>query len=123
MSGPSYWDGARPDAVEKHEFFKKKYGYTPTAHWASTYDCVNLLLTAIQEAGTEGPKIQNWLATKAYGRPIICGPPGNTAKFSEEKQTQTWLGKTGTYFSLFDGTDYGRVIVNKDGTLDWTKIK
>jgi len=121
LAGPSYWDGNRPDAVAKRAAFVKKYGYEPTAHWAPTYDCMNLALMAIQEVGPEPVAIQSWLATKAYGRPgLICGKKGMTCKFQEKEET--WLGKTGIYYSLYDGTDYAMVWVDKQGQIDWSKL-
>jgi len=120
LIGVGYWDGNRPDTVKKHEAYIKKYGYTPTAHWATTYTMTDLLLQAIKEVGTDGKKIQSWLATKAFGKPMIAGKKGSTVKIRE--LNETWLSKPTTYYSLFDGTDYGRVWVDQKGNLDWKKL-
>lgn len=120
LSGVGYWDGNRPDAVKKHNEFVKKYGYTPNAHWAPTYDSMNLILTAIKEVGPDGKKIQEWMATKSYGKPMIAGIKGKTCKFKEVNET--WLGKPVTYYSGYDGTDYGRLWINEKGEIDWKKL-
>ena len=121
LAGPSYYDGNRPDALAKRAAFVKKYGYEPTAHWAPTYDCMNLALTAIQDVGPDPVAIRNWLATKAYGKPgLICGKKGMTCKFQDKEET--WIGKTGRYYSLYDGTDYAFVWINKEGQIDWSKL-
>ena len=117
LVGVGYWDGGRPDTVKKHEEFIKKYNYTPTAHWATTYEMTNLFLTAISEVGTNGKDIQEWMATKAYGRPVISGKKGATCKIKE--LNETWNNKEVTYYSLFDGSDYARVLIDKNGEMQW----
>ena len=121
LYSPSYWSYQKPEAVAKREEFVKKYNYQPTGHFAPAYDITNLALSAINEVGANGPAIRDWMATKAYGRPLISGTEGMTCHFKEEEET--WLGKTAMYFSLFDGTDYAPVYVNKKGELDWMKLK
>ena len=120
LIGVGYWDGNRPDTVRKHQEFIKKYKYTPTAHWATTYTMTDLLLQAIKEVGTDGNKIHTWVSTKAFGKPMLAGKKGATVKIREINET--WLGKPSTTYSLFDGTDYGRVWVNQKGELDWKKL-
>ena len=120
LHGVSYYSGLRPDAVAKREAFIKKYGYVPTSHWAPAYDLTNVLLRAIDAVGPEPVAIRDWLATKSNGIPLLCGVEGMTCKIRDVEETV--IGKRGFYYSLFDGTDYAPVWVDKEGKLDWKKL-
>lgn len=94
--------------VEKKEKFMDMFGYEPVGHFAFAYDGANILFKAIDEVGTEGPAIRDWLETKAKGTPIICGVPGATADFTKE-----------TWHSLMTAEDFAFVRINKKGEKEW----
>jgi branched-chain amino acid transport system substrate-binding protein len=119
--GYSYASGLREDTMAKREEFVKRFGYEPVAQWVTGYDSANLTLKAIQDVGPNGPAIRDWLATKAYGLPVLSGKKGKTCSFQDKKET--YLGKTGTWYSMYEGADYAFVQVDKDGGLHWFDIE
>lgn len=119
FSGHNYTSALRADTMAKEREFVDRFGYEPVSHWVTGYDCMTLILTAIEEVGDDPIAIRDWLATEAYGKPVLCGPVGNTCKFSHEYQTRTFIGKTGSWYSMYEGADYGMVSVTKDGELEF----
>jgi len=119
--GISWHDGTREDYLAKKREFMTRFGYEPVSHWITAYDSMNLILSAIEEVGPNPTEIRDWLATKAYGRRMLHGPPGKVCKFRHVEET--WLGKKGVYYSMFDGTDFARIWVDQEGKLDWSKLK
>jgi ABC-type branched-subunit amino acid transport system substrate-binding protein len=121
--GSSYYDGVREDYLKKAKEFDARFGYEPLSPgvWVTGYDAANLLFSGIGEVGPNPTAIRDWLATKAYGRPMLSGAQGHVCKFRDVEET--WLGRKGVYYSAFDGTDYGKAWVDKEGKLDWMKLK
>jgi branched-chain amino acid transport system substrate-binding protein len=119
--GISWHDGMKEEYLAKKKEFVARFGYEPVSHWITAYDSMNLLFSAIEEVGPNPTEIRDWLATKAYGRRMLHGPPGKVCKFRHVEET--WLGKKGVYYSMFDGTDFARIWVDKEGNLDWLKLK
>jgi branched-chain amino acid transport system substrate-binding protein len=119
--GYSYASGIREDTVAKRKEVVERFGYEPVAHWVTGYDSANLTLMAIKEVGCNPVAIRDWLAKKAYGIPVLSGKKGKTCSFKNE--ATTWLGKTGTWYSLYEGPDYAFVRVDKEGKLHWFDIK
>ena len=119
--GYSYASGVREDAMAKKKEFVERFGYEPVAQWVVGYDGANLTLSAIKEVGPNPIAIRDWLAKKAYGIPVLSGRKGKVCQFRDVEET--WLGKTGTFYSHYEGTDYAFVRVDKEGKLHWFDIK
>jgi branched-chain amino acid transport system substrate-binding protein len=118
--GYAYASGIREDTVAKRKQFVERFGYEPNSQWVVGYDSANLTLMAIKDVGCNPIAIRDWLATKAYGIPMLAGKKGKTCQYKEE--ATTWLGKTGTWYSHFEGTDYAFVRVDKEGKLHYFDI-
>jgi branched-chain amino acid transport system substrate-binding protein len=119
--GYSYTSGLRQDTMTKKKDFIKRFGYEPVAQWVAGYDAANLTLRAIKEVGADPKAIRDWLATKSYGLPVLSGKMGKTCSFRDVEET--WLNKTATWYSLYQGTDYAFVRVDKGGNLHWFDIE
>jgi branched-chain amino acid transport system substrate-binding protein len=119
--GLSLHDGMRQDYLAKKKEFVARFGYEPVSHWITAYDSMNLLFSAIEAVGPNPTEIRDWFATKSYGRPLLAGPKGNVCKYRNIEET--WLGKKGIYYSMWDGTDFAKVWVDSEGKLDWMKLR
>jgi len=115
--GNDYITELRPEVVAKRQQFVERFGYEPVSHWATGYDGANLILTAIEEVGDDPVAIRDWLAREAYGTPVMSGKEGAVCSFKDEETT--WIGRTGYFYSMFDGMDYGMAYIDKDGKLNY----
>jgi len=116
-NGFSYASGAREDTVAKKKEFAERFGYEPVEHWVLGYDSVNITLTAIKEVGPDPAAIRDWIATESYGMPILGGREGHFCKIRDIEET--WFEETMPYYSMFEGTDYAFVRVDREGNLHW----
>ena len=110
----------REDTMAKKKQFVERFGYEPTAQWVPGYDSGNLALRAINEVGPNPIAIRDWLATKSYGIPVLCGKPGKTCAIRDVEET--CLGQTSTFYSVYEGHDFAFVRVDKEGKLHWFEI-
>lgn len=108
--GYSIYSGKKKVSVEKLEEFKKRFGYAPVAHWAMAWDAMNVLLTAVKNAGTDRVAIRDWIATKAKGMPLLSGNQNAVCRIED--------GSPYFYSSLY-AKDYAVVYVDKDGKQVW----
>lgn len=119
--GYSYTSGKRQDTMAKKDAFKKRFGYEPVSSWVIGYDAANLILTAVKAVGPNPPAIRDWLAQQASEQPVLGGKTNKTCSFGEKEQS--WLGKNGSWPSMYTGTDYAFVSVGKEGQLEWFDIE
>ena len=106
----SNYSDEKPAFADKKKQFMTKFGYEPVGHFAFAYDGVSLLLKAIDAAGTDGPAIRDYLATKSKGQQIVSGKPSALADFTQE-----------SYHSLIRGEDFAMVNINEKGEKVWQK--
>jgi len=115
--GNDYITELRPEVVAKRNEFVERFGYDPVSHWATGYDCFNLILTAIENVGDDPIAIRDWLAEESYGESMMSGKKGAVCSFKDEETT--WIGKTGYWYSLFDGLNYGMAYIDEAGKLNY----
>lgn len=108
--GQSHYNGDKKVAVEKLEKFKKRFGYTPTSHWPPAWDAMNVLLTAIKNAGTDRIAIRDWIATKAKGMPMVGWNKTAVCRFEEGSPY---------FYSAGYPQDISIVYIDKDGKQKW----
>ena len=104
------YDGNKKGAAEMLEVFKKKYGYTPVSHWALGWDGVNILLTGINNVGTDKSALRDWIATKSKGMPLMSGNRRAVCRIEDGSPY---------FYSVPYAQDMGVVYVDKDGKQKW----
>jgi len=114
--GSSTYNLEKPVVKEKLAQFKARFKYDPTGTWVGGWDMMNVLLTAIEKAGTKGPAIRDWLATKSTGMDLIGGNEKAKCRFEEgSKYHETYK------FGLLGAQDLAFSHITKDGKLTWLK--
>lgn len=112
--GSSTYNLEKPIVKEKLAKIQARFKYKPTGTWVGGWDMMNILLTAIKNAGTEGPAIRDWIATKSKGMPLIGGNAKAVCRIDEGS---AYFAKYS--HSLLGPEDFAFVYVKKDGKLDW----
>ena len=110
LYGYAIGSGKKKVTVEKLEKFKKRFGYTPVAHWVMGWDAMNVLLTGIKNAGMDRVAVRDWIATKSKGMPLISGNAKAVCRFEE--------GSPYFYSSVYSA-DFGMVYIERDGKQKW----
>lgn len=112
--GFSTYDYGKPIVAEKLKNFETRFKYKPTGTWVGGYDMMNILLSGIKEAGTKGPAIRDWIATKSVGMSTIGGNRRAVNRIHEGSE----------YFKKYSHgivgpKDWAICHVDKSGKLNW----
>lgn len=110
LYGYGSYDGGKKIAVDTLARLKKRFGYTPVSHWAAAWDAMDILLKGIKNAGTNGPAIRDWIATKSTGIDILSGNKNAVCRIEDGSPY---------YYSILYPENFGIVYVDKDGKKIW----